>query len=69
MHGLKNCSTYTSWSIIQPKKNEIMLIAGKCIELEIIHVKSSKPGSEGQRSQSFPSYVEARPVGTTSIQV
>jgi hypothetical protein len=35
MHGLKNCSTYTSRSIIQPKKNEIMLIAGKGIELEI----------------------------------
>jgi hypothetical protein len=33
------------------KKNEIMLFAGKWMEL---HVKQSKPDSEGQRLYVFP---------------
>jgi hypothetical protein len=35
------------------KKNEIMLFAGKCMEL-VHYVERSKPGMEGQRLYGFP---------------
>jgi hypothetical protein len=53
MKGLRKCGTYIQWSIYSAIRNEIMLFAGKWMELEII-ILSEVNQARKDKGQVFP---------------
>jgi hypothetical protein len=58
MNGLRKSGIYVQWNFTQPPKNEILLFAGKWMELEKIILNEV---SQVQNTKGILSYVEYRP--------